>query len=758
MKHLCRKIYLKVVPLVLLSMFFPNLRAHDGEEQIAYLEGEIVKVSAPLAEILSELGDFIEQENAKELASTALLKVIGELKLQKRTVSRTDFGKALPEIISYIQHKIELESTRSDVTSGGGDGTTAPLTCDLGTIVRLLNELAENINGCCEIIEVDLQQTSSLVMEIALTLESTLTSLMSIEGTFSTIEALTQQLVSTVSLLEETITDFAFTTSTLTETLEGTFTAINACCEFLSQEFINTNTLLLSEFSGTYSALEEGFSGVGSEFQSTWSQLTDLVENSCGCLPQFQTTWTLLQLLDGNCGCISQFQQTWTILNSLMITLSGGCDCTPQFNQTWAMLAEGFNENFINFQGTYTAIDSGFQGTYSLLDAINCGYISLFNEKEQSSRLDWIDTKFNYGVSSYDTTTSTFGGGFVTSFTSMALVETGTGSSGFAQIQSKSAIRYRAGHETYAIFSAQFSNGGAATSTQWIGLFDSQDGFAVGFSNTSFALLYRNAGTNTIVLQGSFNIDNLDGTGPSGFTLNPIRLNLFRIAFGWLGASSIKFQILNEQGRWITFHEIERNNQFFVPNVRNPYLPLTAQVNKSGGATSLQIGTAGWNGGIIGEPSNASSRYFSVVAANNSSVSTETHLLTIRNKDVFQGRTNRIAIRVSFLNVGSSHTSNKTTVVRLYKNATVTGLSFSDVNAANSVTQSSTAGTYIIGTGTYLLSFLTVEDNPTYVIPLQQDEINLILEPGESATFTSQRLIGSTNTFFFALVSWEELF
>jgi len=757
MKHL--RIYLLALQCTLLGTFTQTWGVAESPEENIQLQQEAILIGKPLADIISEVSFFLLEEDNQQKIAQDLLCIIESLE-KSQPVEVAHLKTVLPTIINYVEQKYAI--LRGDVTSlGGGDGATgAPLTCDLGSIVRLLRELEESIAVCCAIIQVELQETSSLIQNIAVDLEISTSSIVSIANTFSTFEALTQDLQVTVSLLEVATTELASTVITITQDLSGTFTVIDSCCQSLSLQFINTNTLLLNEFSSTYTEFNQGFSTIYSEFQSTWTQLNDLLDISCACLPQFQSTWDLLEVLDNDCGCLSQFQQTWTILDSLMLTISGGCDCTAQFNETWALLAEGFNATYTLFQGTFTTLNASFETTFSLLEDIDCGYITLFDERQQGSRLDLINTKFNYGISSYDTTTSTFGGGFVSSFTSMALVNSGTGSTGFAQVQSLSALRNRAGHEADAYFSAQFPTGGAATSTQWIGLFDSQNGFAVGYSNINFALLYRNAGVNTVVFQSNFNQDPLDGSGPSKFVLDPTKLNLFRIAFAWLGASPIKYQILSETGQWITFHTIERNNQFFVPSVRNPYLPMTAQVNKSGGASSLQLATGGWNVGIIGEPSNSSSRYFTTNTLTGAFIGvTERHILTLRNKPIFQGQTNRIAARISFISGGNVNPDGNTSVVRLYRNATVTGTTFTDVNTANSVMAVSTSGTYTPGTGTYLITLFTQTDNPTTVVPIQADEITIILEPNETATFTGQRISSDgLNPRFFIGVSWEELF
>ena len=54
----------------------------------------------------------------------------------------------------------------------------------------------------------------------------------------------------------------------------------------------------------------------------------------------------------------------------------------------------------------------------------------------------------------------------------------------------------------------------------------------------------RRAGTDIIIPQSSWNVDPLNGTGPSGETLNLAKGNIFQIVFTWYGYGVIEFNVV----------------------------------------------------------------------------------------------------------------------------------------------------------------------------------------------------------------------
>ena len=67
--------------------------------------------------------------------------------------------------------------------------------------------------------------------------------------------------------------------------------------------------------------------------------------------------------------------------------------------------------------------------------------------------------------------------------------------------------------------------------------------------------------TNNFIPSSSFNIDKLDGTGPSRLILDPQKGNVYQIGFQYLGFGNAKFQIEDpETGNLIRFHELKNEN------------------------------------------------------------------------------------------------------------------------------------------------------------------------------------------------------
>lgn len=71
--------------------------------------------------------------------------------------------------------------------------------------------------------------------------------------------------------------------------------------------------------------------------------------------------------------------------------------------------------------------------------------------------------------------------------------------------------------------------------------------------------------------QEDFNVDKLDGTGTSGVTIDPTKLNIYQINFRWLGAGEIRFAIENPlNGDMIFFHHEHYSNINTDVHANNP--------------------------------------------------------------------------------------------------------------------------------------------------------------------------------------------
>jgi len=98
------------------------------------------------------------------------------------------------------------------------------------------------------------------------------------------------------------------------------------------------------------------------------------------------------------------------------------------------------------------------------------------------------------------------------------------------------------------------------------------------------------APSSDVYLQSAWNYDKMDGTGPSGMTLNPQKGNVFQIGFQYLGQGNAFFSIEDEKtGRTVPVHQIRNANNRTTPVLRNPNVNgLVASTNTTA-TTSVEV-------------------------------------------------------------------------------------------------------------------------------------------------------------------------
>lgn len=84
------------------------------------------------------------------------------------------------------------------------------------------------------------------------------------------------------------------------------------------------------------------------------------------------------------------------------------------------------------------------------------------------------------------------------------------------------------------------------------------------------------------VKQADFNIDPLDGTGPSGYTLNTGKMQMLGIEYSWYGAGFVQWMIRGQEGEMIPCHRRPNNNVNYEAYMRSGNLPARYEaVNES---------------------------------------------------------------------------------------------------------------------------------------------------------------------------------
>ncbi len=238
------------------------------------------------------------------------------------------------------------------------------------------------------------------------------------------------------------------------------------------------------------------------------------------------------------------------------------------------------------------------------------GSQDVFGANVSTSRQPQINIQFNAAFLQTLINLATSGGASasVNPALGYASFSTGTATTAQATGVSPAGVVYQSGSEIWAEFTALFTAPTSAASYQRIGLFNSTNGFFVGYNGINFSIASRVNSVDTFVNQASWNVDTLSGGANSLFTrngtpeaLNQTNFNIYRIRFGWLGIATVFYEAMSPDGNWVTVHKILYPNLGTAPSIATANLPITLDISKtSSDATNLVMGTACWAAGITG--------------------------------------------------------------------------------------------------------------------------------------------------------------
>jgi hypothetical protein len=189
-----------------------------------------------------------------------------------------------------------------------------------------------------------------------------------------------------------------------------------------------------------------------------------------------------------------------------------------------------------------------------------------------SEETNLIDIKSGLGVSVLRDIVVTSPGSSVTNDIGRAeyIVMAAPGG-GTAILRSAERGRYQAGLAGEVGIGGHIRTRFLAGQSARFGLFDDTDGFFFEVGAASFDVVVVKDGVETVrVPRLEFNIDCLDGTGPSGHVLRPDKGYIWTIRFSWFGFGVIEFALVCEDLRL---------EQHVVP-IHRHYPPHSASVSK----------------------------------------------------------------------------------------------------------------------------------------------------------------------------------
>ncbi len=386
-----------------------------------------------------------------------------------------------------------------------------------------------------------------------------------------------------------------------------------------------------------------------------------------------------------------------------------------------------------------------------------------FGELQVASLSPIFQNTFEYTVDNTELLTNVVvSGGTVTQANGMGVVGSSTTTTSTACLQSAQHARYHAGTGGLSRFTALWS-APVATTEMFVGLADEtgssatfKNGYMVGYDGTTFGF-HRFQNDSKITVALSAWDDPLDGTGPSGITLDTTKINVFQIQFQYLGAGAIRIYVEDSvSGDFVLAHSIQYANTQTEPSVHNPNFHHTMWVNNAGTTSDVEIKSASFVYFVEGEASliQIHQPQFASGIQEQTTVTSEVALFTIRNKTTYVGKTNFIDILVE--GFGSSieaSSANNLGSVRIVKDAILGGApSYSDINTTNSVIELDTSATTVTS-GTDLLDTSLAGKNDKVFLDLTR--LQIILHPGNTLTIAGT---SSNSATMDANILWKELF
>lgn len=91
-----------------------------------------------------------------------------------------------------------------------------------------------------------------------------------------------------------------------------------------------------------------------------------------------------------------------------------------------------------------------------------------------------------------------------------------------------------------------------------------------------------------IIRQDEFNLDNLDGNGPSGYDLDISKMQMIGIQYSWYGAGFIDFMLRGSNGNFVFCHRIRNSNVNTEAFMRTGNMPVRYEVTNESANSSLR--------------------------------------------------------------------------------------------------------------------------------------------------------------------------
>jgi len=326
--------------------------------------------------------------------------------------------------------------------------------------------------------------------------------------------------------------------------------------------------------------------------------------------------------------------------------------------------------------------------------------------------------------------------------------------------QSKRVMSYQPG-KSLLIFNTFVMETQTENLEQRVGTFDANNGIFFEDTGTGYQIVRRTytsgSAVDNDVAQSSWNGDKLDGTGASGYTLDPTKATIMFTDYEWLGMGSVRVGFIID-GKYIVAHTFLNANNLDTVYMQTANLPIRYEIEVTSalaaGTYTLQqvCSTTLIEGGYQPEGILQSVATASLSGVTLTTAGTFYNIATIRIKS---GRPYAVIVPNGFI---ASAVSNSDFEVQLRQNATPsTAFSYTsysdnieyDLDGTKTITGGTIVGrTYLSGKG---VSIETFGDGLNFQYQLGQTIA------GVSDTLTLCAKGASNNDGVIGLIKWFDL-
>jgi hypothetical protein len=240
-------------------------------------------------------------------------------------------------------------------------------------------------------------------------------------------------------------------------------------------------------------------------------------------------------------------------------------------------------------QGTSPWVVSGNVTTTSTVSAFPSTSTDAFGRLRVSEPFTMFDSSFRYGDNQlWSTATATGGTAVYNAPQGLMDLNVTTTSGSSVQRQTTKVFSYQPG-KSLLVMTTFVCAAPKANLDQKVGYYNTDNGFFLEQDGLTTYFVERSivsgAVTNTRVAQADWNVDPMDGTGPSGITLDISKAQILWMDLEWLGVGTVKMGFVIN-GSFYICHTWDHANIITSTYITTASLPLSCEITNTGTTAS----------------------------------------------------------------------------------------------------------------------------------------------------------------------------